>query len=86
MRYFDPSRMIRTEVGGEEEERKDDSTRNDRSAIERDLPALWFNFWRQLKSDADRGKSVINEPATFGSPPLPAFFYDFATIVFATRL
>lgn len=81
--YFDPDGMIR--VGGEgrrrEDERerggegraKDDSARNERSAIERDAPALWFNFWRQLKSDADRGKSVINEPATFAyTSPLPS--------------
>lgn len=85
--YFDPNRMIR--AGGEGERRederggggregregraKDDSARNERSAIERDAPALWFNFWRQLKSDADRGKSVINEPATFAcSSALPS--------------
>lgn len=34
--------------------------------------ALRFNFWRQLKSDADRGKSVINEPATFAFSALPS--------------
>jgi len=32
-----------------------------RGQPERSPAALWFNFWRQLKSDADRGKSGINE-------------------------
>jgi len=35
--------------------------RERRAASQSVLPALWFNFWRQLKSDADRGKSGINE-------------------------
>jgi hypothetical protein len=37
------------------------------------LPALRFNFWRQLKSDADRGKSGINEAAF---PPARRRFAD----------
>lgn len=32
-----------------------------RGQPESSLAVLRFNFWRQLKSDADRGKSGINE-------------------------
>lgn len=69
--YFDPNRMIREE---EEEGRR--MTRRETSvqaaSSEMCQLALRFNFWRQLKSDADRGKSVINEPATFAFSALPS--------------
>lgn len=72
--YFDPNRMIREEEEEEGEGRR--MTRRETSvqaaSSEMCQLALRFNFWRQLKSDADRGKSVINEPATFAFSALPS--------------
>lgn len=72
--YFDPNRMIREEEEMEGEGRR--MTRRETSvqaaSSEMCQLALRFNFWRQLKSDADRGKSVINEPATFAFSALPS--------------
>lgn len=59
--------------GGDGEVAEDDSARNGRAASQSALPALWFNFWRQLKSDADRGKSGINEADPEPFPPRRRF-------------
>lgn len=61
---------------GRGEVEKDDSASFGRTASQSVLcPLLRFNFWRQLKSDADRGKSGINEAgpgaATPGVSPTP---------------